>query len=75
MGVELSPDFVKEVSGTNGVFRENIINKHFHTAGCAPVMIPDMMEPTEEIQKICHGIFPDMLKAIEFFRKEQTEGN
>ena len=28
MGVELSPDFVKEVSGTNGVLRENIINKH-----------------------------------------------
>ena len=189
MGVELSPDFVKEVSGTNGVLRENIINKHFHTdegkaivaenlkrgkeklqkhvplktgvreilkffydrgikiavassnyedqirsnleksgiapyfdaivsgseithgkpapdiflkaaekleldprdcyvfedslngiraahtAECAPVMIPDMMEPTEEIQEICHGIFPDMLKAIEFFRKEQTEGN
>ncbi len=108
MRVELSPDFVKEVSGTNGVLRENIINKHFHTdegkaivaekleldprdcyvfedslngiraahtAGCAPVMIPDMMEPTEEIQEICHGIFPDMLKAVEFFRKEQTEGN
>ncbi len=188
-GIELSPDFVKEVSGTNGVLRENIINKHFHTdegkaivaenlkrgkeelqkhvplktgvreilkffhdqgirmavassnyedqirsnlersgispyfdaivsgceithgkpapdiflkaaekleldphdcyvfedslngiraahtAGCAPVMIPDMMEPTEEIRAICYGIFPDMLKAIDFFREEQTEGN
>ena len=188
-GIELSPDFVKEVSGTNGVLRENIINKHFHTddgkaivaenlkrgseelqkhvplktgvreilkffhnqgirmavassnyedqirsnlersgispyfsasvsgseithgkpapdiflkaaekleldphdcyvfedslngiraahtAGCAPVMIPDMMEPTEEIRAICHGIFPDMLRAIDFFREEQTEGN
>ena len=38
-------------------------------------MIPDMMQPTEEIRAICYGIFPDMLKAIDFFREEQTEGN
>ena len=32
-------------------------------AGCASIMIPDIVLPTEEIKKIAAGIFPDLSEA------------
>ena len=30
-------------------------------AGCATVMIPDLMQPTEDLRQSCAGIYPDLL--------------
>ncbi len=38
-------------------------------AGCASIMIPDIVPPTEEIKKIAAGIFPDLSEAWEAIRK------
>ena len=35
-----------------------------YAAGCAPIMIPDTMHPNEEIKKICAGIFPNLIDAM-----------
>ena len=32
-------------------------------AGCAAVMIPDLMEPTEDLRAGCAGIYPSLLAA------------
>ena len=32
-------------------------------AGCATVMIPDLMQPTEDLRQNCAGIYPDLLAA------------
>ena len=32
-------------------------------AGCATVMIPDLMRPTEDLLRNCAGIYPDLLAA------------
>ena len=50
-GIELSPDFVNEVSGTNGVLRENIINKHFHTDEGKAIVAENLKRGKEELQK------------------------
>ena len=33
-------------------------------AGCAPVMIPDTMPPTDEMRAICTGIYPSLSAAL-----------
>ena len=38
-------------------------------AGCASIMIPDLVPPTEEIKNIAAGIFPDLSEAWEAIRK------
>ncbi|MDE7262777.1 MAG: HAD family hydrolase, partial [Oscillospiraceae bacterium] len=32
-------------------------------AGCATVMIPDLMQPTEDLLKECAGIYSSLLEA------------
>ena len=32
-------------------------------AGCAAIMIPDTVQPTEEIKKLCAAIFPNLIEA------------
>ena len=34
-------------------------------AGCAPVMIPDTLEPTEEMRELCVGIYPSLTQALQ----------
>lgn len=34
------------------------------TAGCAPVMIPDTMLPTDEMRTICTGVYPSLSAAL-----------
>ena len=35
------------------------------TAGCAPVMIPDTMPPTDEMRDLCVGIYPSLVAAMD----------
>ncbi len=37
-----------------------------HRAGCKVIMIPDQNLPTEEIKKLCHGIFRNLSFAAEY---------
>lgn len=39
-------------------------------AGCRTIMIPDLIEPTEEIVGRCAGIYPSLLDALEALRAE-----
>ena len=29
-------------------------------AGCRTIMVPDLIEPTEEIRKICYGVYENL---------------
>lgn len=35
-----------------------------YAAGCTPIMIPDTAQPSEEIKKICAGIYPNLIDAM-----------
>ena len=35
-----------------------------HAAGCSPIMIPDTLQPDEETKKICAGIYPNLIDAM-----------
>ena len=39
-------------------------------AGCSTIMIPDLSEPTEEMQSICAGIYPSLLDALKAIEEE-----
>ena len=39
------------------------------TAGCAPVMIPDTMLPTDEMRTICTGVYPSLSAALDAIRQ------
>ena len=39
------------------------------TAGCAPVMIPDTMLPTDEMCTICTGVYPSLSAALDAIRQ------
>lgn len=34
-------------------------------ANCQTIMIPDLFQATEEMYKICKGVYPDLLRAME----------
>lgn len=38
-------------------------------AGCAPVMIPDTMPPTDEMRALCTGIYSSLRDALDAIRK------
>ena len=38
-------------------------------AGCAPVMIPDTMLPTDEMRTICTGVYPSLSAALDAIRQ------
>ena len=38
-------------------------------AGCAPVMIPDTLPPTDEMRAICTGIYPSLRAALDAIRQ------
>ena len=35
-----------------------------YKAGCTPIMIPDTMQPNDEMKKICAGIYPSLIDAM-----------
>ena len=57
MGCEPDECFVFEDS-ENGV-------RAGYAAGCAIIMIPDLIEPAPEIKHCCAGIYKDLLQAME----------
>ena len=40
-----------------------------HSAGMYPVMIPDKLQPTDEIKKLVHKKFNNLLEVIEYFER------
>lgn len=58
MGVEPAKAYAIEDS-PNGI-------RAAHAAGMKPVMVPDMIAPTEEIRMLTHEIFEDLTKVQEF---------
>ena len=51
------------------VFEDSINGiKAAHSAGMISVMIPDMIEPTEEITKLISGKYDSLLDAIQIFK-------
>lgn len=41
-----------------------------HAAGMTPLMIPDLVEPDEEIQKLYYRKFPTLIQVLDFLRSE-----
>jgi beta-phosphoglucomutase-like phosphatase (HAD superfamily) len=39
-----------------------------HAAGMIPIMIPDIVQPSEEIRKLTHRIFRSLLEAKEYLK-------
>ena len=37
-------------------------------AGCATIMIPDLMQPDETLRALCAGVYPSLLAALEGIR-------
>ena len=53
------------------VFEDSINGiKAAHSAGMIPVMIPDTIEPTEEVNKIIYKTYSSLEDAIQIFNKE-----
>ena len=42
-----------------------------HAAGMLPVMIPDMVEPTPELEALLYKKFNDLLELKEFLENEE----
>ena len=40
-------------------------------AGCAPIMIPDTMPPTDEKRALCAGIYPSLLAVMDAIQKDK----
>lgn len=51
-GYEANPRFGRELCGSSG--------EAAHAAGCLPMMVPDLLEPTKEIYDICYGVYPTL---------------
>lgn len=40
-------------------------------AGMRPIMIPDLLPPTDEMRALCHAIFPDLVHFRDFLMQSQ----
>lgn len=40
-----------------------------HAAGTHPLMVPDVLEPTEEIRRLAEEVFPSLLEVADYFSK------
>jgi len=59
LGIDAKRAYIIEDS-VNGI-------KAAHAAGAKPLMVPDMIEPDGEIQKLCYKIFVNLLEVRTFF--------
>lgn len=41
-----------------------------YAAGCVPVMIPDTVQPTDEIKKLCAAIYPSLTDALNAIKQK-----
>ena len=56
------------------VFEDSINGvKAAYGAGMLPVMIPDKLTPTEDIEDMLYKKFDDFLKVIEYFKTQETK--
>lgn len=39
-----------------------------HAAGCHAIMVPDVLQPTEEIRRLAEEVFPSLHETAEYFR-------
>ena len=70
------PDIFLAAAVTLGVNPENcyVLEDSFngiraaYRAGMHPIMVPDMQQPTEEMQKLAEIIVPDLFKAWDYIR-------
>lgn len=44
-----------------------------HAAGLHPIMVPDMMPATEEMEELSERVFTDLVQAREYFAEKITE--
>lgn len=63
LGVEPEETYAIEDS-PNGI-------RSAHAAGMLPLMVPDMLEPDEELRRLCRGIFRDLDEVREFLDTAQ----
>ena len=40
-----------------------------YAAGCAAIMIPDTMQPNDEIKRICTAIYPNFIDAMNVLKE------
>lgn len=42
-----------------------------YLAGMKTIMVPDLVEPTKEIQELCVAVFEDLFRVIDFFKHQK----
>ena len=57
-----------EVNITSAIIIEDSFNgiRAAHAAGAKPIMVPDMIEPNDEIKELCFKIFDDLNKVKDY---------
>lgn len=45
--------------------------KAAHSAGCIPIMIPNQLEPTDEIREICAGVYKNFFEAVSAIERQE----
>ena len=45
-----------------------------HAAGMCPLMVPDMIEADEEMERLSHRIFQNLAEVLEFMKRESGKG-
>ena len=43
------------------------------SAGCKPIMIPDLTEPTEELKPLLYDCLPTLFNVIDILKREKGE--
>ena len=61
------------VAPENAIAIEDSYNgiRSAHAAGMRPIMVPDMAEPTEEMERLAEVILPSLLKVREYIKNDK----
>ncbi len=76
-----APDIYLLTCGRMGVLPENAYAiedsyngiRSAHSAGLHPIMVPDMMPATEEMQELCEKVFADLFQVREYLAEKIKE--